>query len=34
MAVLMALTVRWAFVEAYVIPSGSMLPSLYINDHI
>ncbi len=29
-----ALFFRWIFVEAYVIPSGSMLPSLLINDHI
>lgn len=29
-----ALTIRWGFFEAYVIPSGSMLPSLLINDHI
>ncbi len=33
-AILIALTIRWAFMEAYVIPSGSMLPSLLINDHI
>lgn len=31
---LLALTIRWGLVEAYVIPSGSMLPSLLINDHI
>jgi signal peptidase I len=34
LAVLIALSIRWAFVEAYVIPSGSMLPSLLIHDHI
>ncbi len=34
LAVLAALFIRWAFLEAYVIPSGSMLPSLLINDHI
>lgn len=34
LAVLIALTIRWAILEAYVIPSGSMLPSLLINDHI
>lgn len=34
LAVLIALFIRWAFIEAYVIPSGSMLPSLLINDHI
>lgn len=33
-AVLIALTIRWAFLEAYVIPSESMLPSLLVNDHI
>ena len=33
-AILLALTVRWAFFEAYVIPSSSMLPTLLINDHI
>jgi signal peptidase I len=33
-AVVVALTIRWAFMEAYVIPSGSMLPTLLINDHI
>ena len=34
LALLLALGVRWALLEAYVIPSGSMLPSLLINDHI
>jgi signal peptidase I len=29
-----ALSIRWALIEAYVIPSGSMLPSLLIQDHI
>lgn len=29
-----ALFIRWGFFEAYVIPSGSMFPSLLINDHI
>lgn len=33
-AILIALTIRWAFFEAYVIPSGSMLPTLLIHDHI
>ncbi len=33
-AILAALTIRWLFLEAYVIPSGSMLPTLLINDHI
>ncbi len=34
LAIFIALFIRWAFVEAYVIPSGSMLPSLLIHDHI
>lgn len=34
LAILIALFVRWGFFEAYVIPSGSMLPSLLIHDHI
>ena len=34
LAILFALTIRWALVEAYVIPSGSMLPSLLVHDHI
>lgn len=33
-AVGIALFIRWGFFEAYVIPSGSMLPSLLIHDHI
>ena len=33
-AILLALIVRWAFFEAYVIPSGSMLPTLLHHDHI
>ncbi len=33
-AIFVALFIRWAFFEAYVIPSGSMLPSLLIHDHI
>lgn len=33
-AVLFALFIRWALFEAYVIPTGSMLPSLLIHDHI
>ena len=28
LAVFAAFTIRWALIEAYVIPSGSMLPSL------
>ena len=31
---LIALTIRWAVAEAYVIPSRSMLPSLLLHDHI
>lgn len=34
LAVFFALFIRWGFFEAYVIPSGSMLPSLLIYDHI
>lgn len=34
LAILAALTIRWLFLEAYVIPSGSMFPSLLKNDHI
>lgn len=33
-AVLAILALRWLLVEPYVIPSGSMIPSLLINDHI
>jgi signal peptidase I len=33
-AVLLILGIRWALFEPYVIPSGSMLPSLLIRDHI
>lgn len=32
--ILIALTIRWGGAEAFVIPSGSMLPSLQIHDHI
>jgi signal peptidase I len=28
------LTFRWAILEPFIIPSGSMIPSLLINDHI
>src|SRR5436309_2461300 len=34
LAVTIALIIRWGIAEAYVIPSGSMLPSLLIHDHI
>ncbi len=32
--ILLVLGVRWAFVEPFVIPSGSMIPNLLIHDHI
>lgn len=34
LAIGLALMVRWAFVEAYMIPSGSMMPTLLSHDHI
>ena len=34
LAIVLALIVRWAFFEAYVIPSTSMLPTLLVHDHI
>ncbi len=34
LAILAALTIRWLLLEAYVIPSGSMFPTLLKNDHI
>lgn len=34
LAIGLALVVRWALFEAYVIPSQSMLPTLLVNDHI
>ena len=34
LAVLLALLIRWALLEAYVIPSGSMYPSLLTYDYI
>jgi len=33
-AVLIFLAFRWAVYEPFVIPSGSMIPNLLINDHI
>ena len=33
-SILLILGIRWAFFEPYVIPSGSMIPSLLIHDHI
>lgn len=32
--VLLILSFRWLFIEPFVIPSGSMIPSLLIKDHI
>ncbi len=34
LAVLAALTIRWLFLEAYVVPTGSLLPTVLINDHM
>lgn len=34
LAVILALIVRWALVEAYMIPTSSMMPTLMANDHI
>ena len=32
--ILLILALRWLFIEPFVIPSGSMIPSLLIRDHI
>lgn len=32
--ILLILGIRWALVEPYVIPSGSMIPNLLVYDHI
>ncbi len=32
--VILILAVRWLFIEPYVIPSGSMIPTLLVHDHI
>lgn len=32
--ILLVMGVRWALVEPFVIPSGSMIPNLLIHDHI
>ena len=32
--IFLILTFRWLLVEPFVIPSGSMIPSLLIRDHI
>jgi signal peptidase I len=34
LSILFVLTLRWALFEPYVIPSGSMIPTLLIHDHI
>lgn len=34
LALLMILALRWALLEPYIIPSGSMFPTLMIRDHI
>ncbi len=33
-AILLILSIRWLLFEPYVIPSGSMIPTLLIHDHI
>jgi signal peptidase I len=33
-SIIFIMAMRWAFLEPYVIPSGSMIPSLMVNDHI
>lgn len=32
--ILLVLTVRWALIEPFVIPSGSMIPNLLVYDHV
>ena len=34
LTIVFILSIRWALFEPYVIPSGSMIPSLLIHDHI
>lgn len=34
LVVLAALTFRWIILDAYLVPSGSMLPSLLIGDRL
>src|SRR5688500_14140904 len=33
-AISIALFIRWALIETYVTASGSMIPTLFVNDHI
>ncbi len=33
-AIVFVLAIRWALIEPYAIPSGSMIPTLLIHDHI
>ena len=32
--IILILSIRWLFIEPYVIPSGSMIPNLLVYDHI
>lgn len=32
--IVLLLSLRWALIEPYVIPSGSMIPNLLIHDHV
>lgn len=32
--ILLILAMRWAVIEPYVIPSGSMIPNLMVHDHV
>lgn len=33
-SILLILSIRWAFLEPYIIPSESMVPTLLVHDHI